>query len=67
MLLFPLVCRLIRQQQVIGASGSDSLTPLAQMLAGGTVGFIAGQDDFHQGLTVSVCTSLLALSWRALP
>lgn len=52
LLLFPLVCKLIRQQQLIGASGSDSLPPLAQMLDGGTVGFIAGQKDFQQGLAV---------------
>lgn len=52
MLLFPLVCKLIRQQQLIGASGSDSLPPLARMLEGGTVGFIAGQRDCHEGLAV---------------
>lgn len=51
-LLFLLVCKLIRQQHVIGASGSDSLPPLARMLEGGTVGFIAGQKDFHQGSAV---------------
>lgn len=51
LLLFPLVCKLIRQQ-LIGANGSGSLPLLAQMLEGGTVGFIAGQKDFHQGLAV---------------
>lgn len=54
LLLFPLVCKLISQQQLIGASGSDSLPLLAQILDGGTVGFIAGQKDFHQGLTVFI-------------
>lgn len=52
-LLFPLVCKLIRWQQLlIGASGSDSLPPLALVLEGGTVGFITGQEDFHQGLAI---------------
>lgn len=53
LLLFPLVCKLIRQQQLIGADGSDSLPLLAQILEGGTVDFIAGQKDFHQGLAVT--------------
>lgn len=39
LLLFPLVCKLIRQQQLIGADGSDSLPLLAQILEGGTVDY----------------------------